>query len=107
MSNSMTLTAVGVSMIGVALILVIAIRAYMAATSERRLTSMLERVGVDPMLAANGDNAQILREIRQRCHTCATEDVCERWLTGEVKGANDFCPNINVFATLRETAARQ
>ncbi len=107
MSNSMTLTLVGISMIGVALILVFAIRAYMAATSERRLISMLERVGIDPVLAATGDNAQIIREIRQRCHTCATEDVCERWLSGEVKGANDFCPNVSVFATLRETAARQ
>ena len=107
MSNSMTLTLVGISMIGVALILVFAIRAYMAATSERRLISMLERVGIDPALAATGDNAQIIREIRQRCHTCATEDVCERWLSGEVKGANDFCPNVSVFATLRETAARQ
>jgi hypothetical protein len=103
----MTLTLVGVSMIGVALILVFAIRAYMAATSERRLISMLERVGIDPALAATGDNAQIIRGIRQRCHTCATEDVCERWLSGEVKGDNNFCPNANVFATLRETAARQ
>jgi hypothetical protein len=97
----------GISMIGVALILVFAIRAYMTATSERRLISMLERVGIDPVLAATADNAQIIREIRQRCHTCATEDVCERWLSGEVKGANDFCPNVSVFATLRETAARQ
>jgi hypothetical protein len=94
-------------MIGVAMILVFAIRAYRAATSERRLISMLERVGIDPALATTGDNAQIIREIRQRCYTCATEDVCERWLSGEVKGANDFCPNVNVFATLRETAARQ
>jgi hypothetical protein len=94
-------------MFGVALVLVFAIRAYMAAASERRLTSMLERVGIDPVIAATGDNAQIVREIRQRCHTCATEDVCERWLNGEVQGANDFCPNANVFATLRETAARQ
>ena len=75
MSNSMTLALVGVSMIGVALILVIAIRAYMAAASKRRMTSMLERVGIDPVLAATGDNAQIVREIRQRCHTCATEAV--------------------------------
>jgi hypothetical protein len=71
------------------------------------MTSMLERVGIDPMIAATSDNAQIISEIRQRCKTCATEDVCERWLSGEEKGSNDFCPNANVFATLRETAAHQ
>jgi hypothetical protein len=97
---------VGVAMIGVALILVFAMRSYMASTSERRMTSMLERVGIDPAIASTGDSAQIVREIRRRCHTCATEDVCERWLSGEEKGGNDFCPNASVFATLRETAAR-
>jgi len=97
---------VGVSMIIVALSLVYAIRSYMASTSERRMTSMLERVGIDPAIAATGDSVQIVKEIRRRCHTCATEDVCERWLSGEEKGSNDFCPNASVFATLRETAAR-
>ncbi len=106
MSNSMIQAFVGISMIGVALILVFAIRSYMASTSERRMTSMLERVGIDPAIAATGDSAQIVKEIRRRCHTCATEDVCERWLSGEEKGGNDFCPNASVFATLRETAAR-
>ena len=106
MSNSMFQAFVGVSMIIVALILVYAIRSYMASTSERRMTSMLERVGIDPAIAATGDSAQIVKEIRRRCHTCATEDVCERWLSGEEKGSNDFCPNASVFATLRETAAR-
>ena len=106
MSNSMIQAFVGVAMIGVALILVFAMRSYMASTSERRMTSMLERVGIDPAIASTGDSAQIVKEIRRRCHTCATEDVCERWLFGEEKGGNDFCPNASVFATLRESAAR-
>ena len=106
MSNSMIQAFVGVAMIGVALILVFAMRSYMASTSERRMTSMLERVGIDPAIASTGDSAQIVKEIRRRCHTCATEDVCERWLSGEEKGGNDFCPNASVFATLRESAAR-
>ena len=106
MGNSVIQVLLGVSMIGVALILVFAIRFYMTSSSERRMTSMLERVGIDPALAATGDSAHIIKEIRRRCHTCATEDVCERWLSGEQKGDNDFCPNANVFATLRETAAR-
>jgi len=104
--NSMIQAFVAVAMIGVALILVFAIRFNMASSSERRMTSMLERVGIDPALAATGDSAHIIKEIRRRCHACATEAVCERWLSGEQKGDNDFCPNANVFATLRETAAR-
>lgn len=106
MSNTMIQAFVAVSMVGVALILVFGVRAYMAAASQRRMTSMLERVGIDPVIAANGDSTQIIKEIRRRCKTCTTEDVCERWLAGEVKGDNEFCPNATVFATLRETAAR-
>jgi hypothetical protein len=34
-----------------------------------------------------------MKEVRQRCRTCSTEDVCERWLAGEEAGENIFCPN--------------
>jgi PP-loop superfamily ATP-utilizing enzyme len=96
----------GVAMLGVAVLLVFAIRSYMAAASERRMTSMLKRVGIDPVIAATRDHTEIIKEIRRRCHSCSTEDVCERWLSGEEKGPNDFCPNAEVFVTLRQTAAR-
>jgi hypothetical protein len=105
-SNSIIQGFAAVAMIGMAVLLVVAVRAYMAAASERRMTSMLECVGIDPVIAKSGDNAQIISEIRRRCHTCATEDVCERWLAGGEHGSNDFCPNANVFTTLREQAAR-
>jgi hypothetical protein len=94
-------------MIGVAAILFVAIRSYMRANSERRMTSMLERVGVDPSIATSGDTTQIIKDIRKRCRSCNTEDVCERWLSGEVQGDNEFCPNASVFATLRQTPAPQ
>ena len=90
-------------MAGMALLLFLATRIYMAAASERRMRSMLERVGVDPIVAASGDTTQIIKEIRQRCHSCSVEAVCERWLTGEEQGGNDFCPNASVFSRLRET----
>jgi len=105
-SNSLFQVFAAIMMVGVAVILFLAVRSYMAANTERRMTSMLERVGIDPVIASTGDNAQIISEIRKRCQTCSTEDVCERWLAGEDKGDNDFCPNATVFATLRETAAR-
>jgi len=93
----------GVSMVGIACILFLAIRVYMAAASERRMQSMLECVGVDPVIASSGNTAQIIKDIRRRCHSCASESLCERWLAGEEQGDNDFCPNANVFATLRKS----
>jgi hypothetical protein len=35
--------------------------------------------------------------VRARCRRCPVEDVCERWLAGELEGDNGFCPNANVF----------
>jgi len=103
--NSINQVIAAVSMIGVAVILFFAVRAYLSVASERRMRSMLERVGVDPAIVTSGDSLQIMSDIRQRCHTCSTEDVCERWLAGEERGSNDFCPNASVFAMLRETPA--
>ena len=105
MSNSIYQLIAAVSMIGVVFIMVFAIRAYMAASSERRMTTMLKRVGVDPLVAAGGDSTQIIRDIRRRCHRCAVEDLCERWLAGDEQGDNDFCPNAKVFASLRKSLA--
>lgn len=102
MSNSFIQSFAAITMVGVAFLLFLAIRAYMAAASERRMRRMLERVGIDPIIVASGDATKIIKEIRQRCRTCSTEAVCERWLCGEEQGGNDFCPNANVFATLRE-----
>jgi PP-loop superfamily ATP-utilizing enzyme len=107
MSNSIYQIMAAVSMLGVAVILVVALRAYMAAASERRMKSMLERVGVDPVIVASGNATQIISDVRRRCHSCASESLCERWLAGEEQGGNDFCPNANVFATLRKTLTQQ
>ena len=105
MSNSLFQVFAAMLMLGVAAILFVAIRNYMRANSERRMTSMLKRVGVDPSIAATGDSTQIIKDIRKRCRMCTTEDVCERWLAGEVQGDNEFCPNASVFETLRQTPA--
>jgi len=89
-------------MVGAAFALVITYRRYLANSSERRMSGMLERVGLDPAVVKSGDKAKIIKEIRQRCRHCATEDVCERWLAGEEGGDNDFCPNAKVFEALRQ-----
>ena len=74
---------------------------HKAGSSERRLMKMLQRVGLDPDIAALGDTETIFREIRRRCRRCQTEGRCERWLAGEEEGANTFCPNAEVFEELK------
>jgi Family of unknown function (DUF6455) len=88
-------------MSGVAIGLIVLFRKYMAAASDRRLASMLQRVGVNPATASSGDNEAIVKEIRQRCRSCASEDLCERWLAGDEAGENIFCPNVTVFDQLK------
>lgn len=90
-----------VVMAGVVFTLFVALRRYMAAASERRMMSMLERVGLDPAIVASGDTEAIMKEIRQRCRRCTAEAVCERWLVGDEVGENAFCPNAKVFEALQ------
>ena len=105
MNMSMTQIFAAIVMVGVAFFLVYAIRFYMAAQSERRMRTMLIKIGLDPTIALSGDSETIMREVRQRCRTCSTEDVCERWLAGEKGGENEFCPNSTVFESMRKTIA--
>ena len=79
-----------------------AYRRYLAMSSERRLQSMLEAVGLDPAVATDGDIPTIMKEVRQRCRNCNSESLCERWLAGEEEGDNAFCPNHKVFEVLRK-----
>lgn len=94
---------VAILMVGAAVALVIAIRKYMATQSERRMLGMLERIGLDPAIATSGDTGSIMKEVRQRCRSCSSEDVCERWLSGDKGGTNDFCPNREVFESIRKS----
>ena len=89
-------------MVGVATALVFGYQKYLAVGSEWRMLRMLKRVGVDPAIASSGDHKAIMKGIRQRCQKCASEDVCERWLTGDEHGGYAFCPNSNVFDALRK-----
>jgi hypothetical protein len=102
-----TIFAIGVAvlLVAVAVILVMWLLRYMGAASERRMMRMLERAGLDPAIASHGDTEHIMREVRQRCHKCQSESVCERWLAGEEQGENTFCPNAQVFEFLKKATA--
>ena len=79
---------------------------YKRSKTERRRMSMLERQGLDPEIARQGDTRAIVDAVRKRCSRCQNEAVCERWLAGEIEGDNDFCPNTEIFKSLAEQAER-
>jgi len=104
MSTSLPQIIAAVVMVGVAITLVFVYWRYLAANSERRMRTMLESVGLDPAIASSGDIDAIMKEVRQRCRSCASEAVCERWLSGDEAGDNAFCPNSKVFVALKKYA---
>ncbi len=79
------------------------LRTESAAASKRRMTAMLERVGIDPDIDSSGDTETILKEVRQRCRSCTSADVCDIWLAGGEVGGIYFCPNAKVFESLKRT----
>jgi hypothetical protein len=89
-------------MVIVTFVLIFAYRSYLAANSERRMLSMIESIGLDPAIASSSDLETVMGEVRQRCRSCTSEDVCERWLTCNEKGDNDFCPNAKAFTVLKK-----
>lgn len=91
-----------IAMTGIAVAFVLWFRRYLAANSERRMLTMIESVGLDPEIATSGEIPAIMKEVRQRCRSCATEAVCERWLQRNEEGDNSFCPNAKVFEVLKK-----
>ena len=91
-------------MVVVTLVLIFAYRSYLAANSERRMLSMIDSIGLDPAIASSSDLEAVMGDVRRRCQSCTTEDVCERWLTCNEKDSNAFCPNSKVFDVLKKHA---
>ena len=90
------------AMVVVTFVLIFAYRSYLAANSERRMLSMIESIGLDPAIASSSDLETVMGEVRQRCRSCTSEDVCERWLTCNEESDNDFCPNAKAFEVLQK-----
>ncbi len=88
--------SVAIFMVGVAIAIMVWFRSSQAAASTGRMIGMMTRVGLDPRIAMLGSVA-IREEARRRCAGCSREDLCDRWLAGEIKGGNTFCPNARIF----------
>ncbi len=82
---------------------------HKAAMSERRMISMMERVGLHSAIVFSGESGSVLeyvigasmKKIRKRCQACSIVDKCERWLAGKEDGDNVICPNANEFDALK------
>jgi Family of unknown function (DUF6455) len=83
----------------VAAALVVWFRNTIAAASRSRMYRMMAKLGVDPnkLGRAAGSASASVETVRTRCRMCPSEDVCERWLSGEIEGDNGFCPNARIF----------
>ena len=95
---------IGITMAAAAIALVAWFARYKTGGADRRLQNMLRKAGVTPAIAASQDAEAIMKEVRRRCSRCQNEDVCERWLAGDERGASDFCPNAGVFEALARPA---
>ena len=103
-----TQISVAIIMVGVAVAIIVWFQSSQAAASGRRMMGMMMRVGLDPETATLGDlrTMAIRKEARRRCRRCPREDLCDRWLAGEIKGGNTFCPNAQTFRILTRTSGR-
>lgn len=97
---------IAVFFIATAAALVLWFRRKLAVTSSSRMYRMMATVGVYPRSFSKSDDASglDLNEVRKRCRMCPAEDVCERWLAGEIEGDNGFCPNAKIFDRVVRTA---
>ena len=63
-----------------------AIGPYSQAVAAGGLLFCSGQIGLDPATVSSADQGAIIKEVRQRCRHCASEDVCERWLAGSQPG---------------------
>jgi hypothetical protein len=94
-------------MVGVAVAIIVWLRSSQESASARRMRRMMARIGLAPGTATLADprSMAMRKDARRRCRKCPREDLCERWLAGEVGGSNSFCPNARIFRFLRRLSA--
>ncbi len=92
-----TLITTAILMVGMGTAILLWLRGDLSAGSARRMTGMMRRIDLDPTARGTPRALAMLKVARRRCGTCPGEDLCDRWLAGEVRGGNVFCPNAQTF----------
>ena len=94
-----TVISVSIIMVAVAIACIVWLQGYRVASSTKRMAGMMTRVDFRTATLDDRRIKAIMKEARRRCMKCPREDYCDRWLAGEVKGDNTFCPNAQTFRT--------
>ncbi len=78
---------------------------FVEAASRYRLGRMMASfgLGLDDIEDSDSGTGLDMHAVRSRCRRCPIENVCERWLAGEIEGDNSFCLNAKVFARAVKT----
>ncbi len=69
----------------------------------QRMDEMMERLGVDPVLAAREAHGDVMARARAVCTVCPFAQPCGLWLASlsEPQDPPGFCPNRAFFASFR------
>lgn len=104
MTPLITQIAIAVAMLALTAAMFVWIWLGLRAARARRLTWMIERVGLDAGVAGDAYPVVVpaIKRARLRCARCRSEALCERWLDGRAAGENVFCPNARLFRSLLE-----
>ena len=76
---------------------------------SRRLDEMMERLEINPVIAARRAGGLALAQARSRCLMCTQAHLCRFWLdqAGSTVRAPDFCPNAAFLESCQPAFARR
>ena len=68
---------------------------------QELMDHMMQRLGVDVLVAVRANEGQAFVEARAKCRNCLHESACRNWLEspGTLPFPPDFCPNADFFRT--------
>lgn len=96
-----TMITTAILMVGMGAAILLWFRGDLSAGSARRMTGMMRRIDLDPTALGDPRAMAMLKVAQRRCRKCPGEDLCDRWLAGEVRGGNAFCSNAQTFRHFR------
>jgi len=73
------------------------------------MCAMLGRLGLDASMLAHGRLASDLRSAVTNCQSCSADQACQEWLVRapeSIDKAPAFCPNAELFASVRDLIDR-
>jgi Family of unknown function (DUF6455) len=82
---------------------------YDADHRWQNMCAMLDRLGLDASMLAHGRLASDLRSAVNSCQNCSADHTCQEFLVRAPENldrAPAFCPNAELFASVRDLIER-